>query len=456
MTSQPPADHPNPSREGVLPSDKPTTASASGEAAPQRRKSVLFRNRDFLWVWTGESISLLGSEISVLALPSLAVLAFGEGAMGVGLLVALQWLPFVVLAPVLGVFTDRMLRRTLMQVSNLARFVILGSLPFAWILDGLTIQHVYIVALLKGVFDVIYQLAYQAYLPQLVAREDLIDGNAKTQLSRSLAVVFGRSVGGGLVSLLGAARAIGVDALSYLISSLALSRVRTPEPEMSQAQRGVDAALVDFRSGVKMTFGNRLLRSLSLMAMCGNLAVSMVLAMVIVYSYQNLGFSAGQVGLALGVGGAPVLVGAILSRRLNEKFGMGRTLILTHALLVVAFLLLPLADTVPAVWTAFVVVVIAQGIASFGTPIANVGIMTLIQKATPPQAMGRVGGVALPFVWGANAAGPLLGAAIAAGLGVVVSFYAAAALAALAIVWIFVGSIQRLTDDVPEEMHVVV
>lgn len=417
---------------------------------------MLFRNADFRWVWTGESISLIGSEISVIALPSLAVLAFGAGATGVSLLVALQWLPFVFLAPVIGVFTDRMRRRPLMQVSNLARALILGSLPIAWMLGGLTMAHVYVAALLKGVFDVTYQLAYQAYLPQLLAREDLMDGNAKTQLSRSMAIVFGRGVGGALVSLMGAARAVGLDAFSYLLSSLALTRVRITEPDLAPSKRTLSSSWADLKSGAGMTFGNRLLRSLTLMAMCGNLAVSMVLAMVIVYSYQDLGFNAGQVGLALGVGGAPVLVGAMLSRKINEKLGMGRTLVLTHALLVIAFLLIPVAGSTSNVSAALIIVMVAQGIASFESPIVNVGIMTLIQKVTPPQAMGRIGGVSLPFVWGANAGGPLLGAAIAATAGVAYSFFAAAVLAAFSILWIFAGSVQRFSHDVPDDMRLAV
>ncbi|MFS4092210.1 MFS transporter [Streptomyces sp. AF1A] len=426
---------------------------ADDPSAPAKPRSILFRNRNFALLWSGESISLLGSEVSVIALPSLAVLVFGEGALGVGALVALQWIPYVLLGPLMGVFTDRLRRKPLMQVANVARFVILGSLPLAAALNHLTVAHLYAAALLKGVFDVVFQLAYQAYLPQLLAREDLIDGNAKTQLSRSTALVLGRSFGGGLVSWLGAARAITADAVSYLVSSLALAFVRHQEPQPRPAQRGVAATVRDLKGGIALTFGNRLLRSLTLMATFGNMAVSLTLAMIIVFAYDDLGFSGGRIGLALGVGAVTTVVGAVLSRRINERLGMGRTLILTHALLGLAFVLLPVASSAGK-GLAFVVIVVSQAISSFTTPVANVSIMTMIQKATPPQAMGRVGGVSLPLVWGANAVGPLLGSAVAALASVRLTFFFAAVLAWCAVVWILLGSVQRITDDVPEELRV--
>ncbi|MFJ1895312.1 MULTISPECIES: MFS transporter [unclassified Streptomyces] len=420
-----------------------------------KSKSLLFRNRDFGLLWSGESVSLLGSEISIIALPSLAVLVFGEGTLGVGVLVALQWIPFVLLAPLLGVFTDRFRRKPLMHFANIGRFVTLGSLPLVAVLGHLTVTHLYVAALVKGIFDVVFQLAYQAYLPNLLEREDFADGNAKTQLSRSLAVVLGRSAGGGLVGLIGAAKAVTADAFSYLVSSLTLLFIRSKEPAPAVAARGFGATLGELRAGVRLTFGNRLLRYLTLMATFGNMAVSMTLAMIIVYAYKDLDFGPGRLGLALAAGGFAVVAGAMLSRKINAKYGMGRTLIFTHLVLGVAFVLLPTAQTGGTTF-AFTVIVISQLISSFTSPIANVGIMTLIQKATPPQAMGRVGGVALPFVWGANAIGPLLGSGIAAVSNNATTFFVAAAMAWIATIWIVLGSVHTLFDEVPVELRVAV
>lgn len=423
------------------------------EIDASRPKSVLTRNRAFLLLWSAESISLLGSEISVVALPSLAVLVLGTGAGGVGALVALQWLPFVLLAPIMGVFTDRLRRRPMMQFANVARCVILGSLPLAAVLGHLTLPYLYVAAFLKGVFDVVFQLAYQAYIPQVLDRADLVEGNVKTQLSKSIAMTVGRAAGGGLVSLIGAARALAADALSYFAAAVLLLFIREEEPRPAPAERGLAATLRDIRGSVSMTLGNRVLRSLTLMATFGNMGVSSTLAMIIVYAYQDLHFSAGQLGLALSLGSAPVLVGAALSRRINARLGMGRTLVLTHALLGLAFVLLP-AAMLGGKPFAFTVVVVSQSISSFTGPLTNVALITLIQKATPVQAMGRVNGAALPFIWGANALGPVVGSAVAAMTGNVVAFVLAAVLAWAAVGWIFRGAVQRLADDVPEHLRV--
>ncbi|WP_405557761.1 MFS transporter [Streptomyces canus] len=418
-----------------------------------RPKSVLARNRPFLLLWSAESISLLGSEISVVALPSLAVLVLGTGAVGVGALMALQWLPFVLLAPIMGVFTDRLRRRPLMQLANVARCVILGSLPLAAVLGHLTLAHLYVAALLKGVFDVVFQLAYQAYIPQVLDRADLVEGNVKTQLSKSIAMTVGRSAGGGLVSLIGAARAVAADAVSYLLGALLLLFIREEEPRPAPAERGLAATVRDIRGSVALTLGNRVLRSLTLTLTFGNMAVSSTLAIIIVYAYRDLHFSAGQLGLALSLGSVPVLVGAALSQRISGRLGMGRTLVLTHALLGLAFALLP-AAMLGGKQFAFAVVVVSQGISSFTGPLTNVAIITLIQKATPVEAMGRVNGVALPFIWGANALGPVVGGAVAAMTGNAVAFILAAVLAWAAIGWIFRGAVQQLVDDVPDHLRV--
>ncbi|WP_405847082.1 MFS transporter [Streptomyces sp. NBC_01518] len=430
-----------------------TQSAEDPKIDPPPPKSVLARNRAFLFLWSSESISLLGSEISVVALPSLAVLVLGTGAVGVGALVALQWLPFVLLAPIMGVFTDRLRRRPMMQFANVARCVILGSLPLASAFGHLTLAHLYVAALLKGVFDVVFQLAYQAYMPQVLDRADLVEGNVKTQLSKSIAMTVGRAAGGGLVSLIGAARALAADALSYFTAAVLLLSIREKEPRPAPAERGLAATLRDIRGTIAMTLGNRVLRSLTLMATFGNMAVSSTLAMIIVYAYQDLHFSAGQFGLALSLGSAPVLVGAALSRRINERLGMGRTLVLTHALLGLAFVLLP-AATLGGKPFAFVVVVVSQSISSFTGPLTNVALITLIQKATPVHAMGRVTGVALPFIWGANALGPVVGSTVAAMTGNAVAFILAAVLAWAAIGWIFRGAVQRLTDDVPDPLRI--
>ncbi|MFD3616503.1 MFS transporter [Streptomyces sp. NPDC058676] len=323
------------------------------------------------------------------------------------------------------------------------------------VLDRLTVPHLYLAALLKGVFDVVFQIAYQAYMPQLLDRADLVEGNVKTQLSRSLALVAGRSAGGALVGLIGAARTVTADAASYLVATATLLFVRRPESPPATAERGLSAALKDIRDSMPLVLRNRVVRHLVLMATFGNMGGSLALAMVIVYAYEDLHLSAGQLGLALSLGGVSVLIGAALSQRINERLGMGRALVLTHFVLALAFGLLPTA-VLGGTSLGFVIVVVSQALSNFTMPVTNVAVMTLIQKATPSDMLGRVTGVALPFVWGANALGPVMGSAIAAAMGNVVAFLLSSLLAGTAVVWIVVGALHRLTDEVPEQLRVTV
>src|SRR2546425_10393552 len=176
-------------------------------------RGKLWRHADFLKLWTGETVSVFGSQVTLLAVPTVAILILHAGPFQVGLLSALEFLAFPTLGLVAGVYADRLRRRPIMIVCDLGRMLALGSIPLAFVLNLLTLEQLYIVALLTGVFTVFFDVSYQSYLPALVDRPNLIEGNTKLEITRSTAQVAGPAVAGLLIQWIGAAKAVAGDAL---------------------------------------------------------------------------------------------------------------------------------------------------------------------------------------------------------------------------------------------------
>ncbi|HEY4021081.1 MAG TPA: MFS transporter [Pseudonocardiaceae bacterium] len=397
-----------------------------GEGAPQQAAqaappagpppSNLLRNRDFMLLWGGESVSLLGSRVSVLAVPSVAILALHSGPFVVGVLVALQWVPFLLLGSLAGVWVDRWQRKPVMTFTNIARAVLMALIPIAYVVHVLALWQLYVIAALTGILTVFFQVAFRAYLPTILKREEFIEGNAKLQLSQAVAQVAGTPIAGVLIGWLGATMAIIADAASYVVAAVGLQGIRKKEapPAPSPASaKGVRGTLADMGTGFRVTWENRILRNLAGMAATGNLALSMASAVMLVYLYDNLKLSPGLVGLALGLGSIGFLIGAFTSRKVTQRLGIGPTLLVCSLLLGVGYLILPVAG----LGAALAVVAVSQFFAALQAGPVNVAIMSLVQAVTPPQMMGRVAGVSLTFVWGGNALGGLIGGLLGASLG---------------------------------------
>ena len=191
----------------------------------------LWRHPDFLKLWAGDTVSQFGSQVTLLAVPTVAILLLHAGPFQVGVLSALEFLAFPTLGLVAGVYADRLRRRPIMIACDLGRFLALGSIPLTFVLNLLTLEQLYVVALLTGIFTVFFDVSYQSYLPVLVDRPNLLEGNTKLEVSRSVAQVSGPAIAGFLIQWIGGAKAVAIDALSFLASAVALSAINQPEPQ---------------------------------------------------------------------------------------------------------------------------------------------------------------------------------------------------------------------------------
>src|SRR2546422_2457725 len=188
----------------------------------------LWRHPDFLKLWAGETVSEFGSQVTLLAVPTVAILVLHAGPFQVGTLSALEFLAFPTLGLVAGVYADRLRRRPIMIVCDIGRGLALGSIPVAFLLNLLTLEQLYFVALLTGIFTVFFDVSYQSYLPALVDRPNLIEGNTKLEITRSTAQVAGPAVAGVPIQLIGGARAGALDALAFLRSALSAAAIQEP------------------------------------------------------------------------------------------------------------------------------------------------------------------------------------------------------------------------------------
>jgi MFS family permease len=381
-------------------------------AAEVRRRGGLWHHLDFRRLWIGETVSQFGTMISNLALPLVAILVVHASTFEVGLLTTFETLAFLLVGLPAGAWVDRMRFRSVLILNDLIRALAIGSIPLVDAFGALTIEQLYVVALVVGVSTVFFDVAYQSYLPELIDRKSLVEGNAKLQASESVAQVAGPSVGGALIQALTAPYAIVVDAVSFLWSAgwVAAIKVRPPKPAR-KPDRHLGREIAE---GVRFVVHNRMLRAIAMCTGSSNLFSSIMMAVYYVLLARELHLSPGIIGLLSSVAAIGGLVGSLLARRLADRFGQGPTIWLS------VLCGGPTLFVVPFVHRDWTLALLALGQLVWWTSavVYNITQVSFRQGLCPPALLGRMNATMRFLVWGTMPLGGLIGASLGAWLGV--------------------------------------
>ncbi len=405
----------------------------------------LQQDPDFVRLWVGQTISQIGSQVGGGALGLVAILVLHASAAQIGLLGAVVGAAALGSSLMVGSWVDRTRRRPLLIIADLARFVLLALVALLAVRGGLSfpvlVGSAAIIAALSSVFDVVYP----SYLPSLVGRERLVEGNARLSSSTSFAEVVGQPVGGGLVQVLGAPVTVLMDGFSFLVSAVSLGLIRKPEPEPDILETR-PKILSGVLEGMRFVFAHELLRPLAVTAIIFHLGGGVISALYALYGLRVLGLTPLTLGVVIGIGGVLSLVGSAVVERWTNAFGFGRTLTWAAVAGALFTLLIPLASGPLAV----VVLIVSQLGDVFGT-VSMINQTSLQQALVPDAWLGRVNSSLQFLTRGMLAVGAALGGLIAEVFGVRAAMVLGVLLVFLASVWIARSPIRNL-HDLPSEL----
>ena len=354
-------------------------------------------------------------------------------------------LPFILFALPAGVWVDRLPRRPVMIVADLGRAAALASIPAAKALGGLTIWQLYVVGFLTGTLTVFFDVAYQAYLPSLVGREHLVEGNSKLEISRSGAQLGGPGLAGVLIGAITAPYAVVADAVSFVGSAAFLGRIRSPEHRVRPRDDMRPGMLGEVREGLRYLLGDGYLRAIAACTAYANFFTSLLFAVFLVYAVRRLGLDAKEVGLVFSVSNVGFLLAALTAGRVANRLGTGPTIIVGAGLIGPGLLLVPLAPASLAI--PFFVIGLA--VAAYGGVTYNIAALSYMQATTPDRLLGRMNATRRFIVWGTIPLGSLLGGVIAARFGVKTSVWVGAIGATVAFVPVLLSPFRSLKIVTP-------
>lgn len=347
----------------------------------------LWRHPDFVRLWTGETVSIFGSLIGSLAMQFTAVLWLHSGAIALAVLGACSLAPGFVVGLFAGVWVDRLNRRPILIAADIGRFAIFATIPLAAAFDALTFAHLCAAAVGAATLTTFFEIAYEAYLPTLVERDELVEGNAKLTASASVAEFGSFSVSGWLVQLVKAPGAILVDALSFLVSAFFIWRIRTPEPPpapVHERQHIVREAL----EGMRLVWHTPVLRAFAGANVILQMSSRIISVALLLYLVDDVGFGPGVLGMIFAVGGVTSLAGAYLAGRPQWFGGLGPALVLSLFVRGLGALFMPLAASVSIVSAGFLVA--NQLITDPAWSFYEINMVSLRQTITPDRLLGRM------------------------------------------------------------------
>lgn len=401
------------------------------------RDAGAWASRDFRRLWAAEIVSQTGSQVSVLALPLIAILALGAGPVAVGVLAAAATAPVLLVGLPAGALVDRCRRRPILVACDVGRAAAIATVPLAWALGALTLGHLYVVAFACGLLTVCADVAAQSLLPGLVGTDRLASANAGLELARSGAQVAGPGLAGGLVAAVGAPLAVVADAASFVWSAVWVARTVDAGTPPARGPVGV-------RAGLRYVASHPLLRPLAACSAVSNLGSSMVGTVLVLFMVDDLRLGPAAIGAVLAVANVGLVLGAAVAGRLARRFGTGPVIVGALGLGSPFALLVPLAPArlaVPAV-------LVAQMAAGIRAPVYNVNQISLRQGVTPPELLGRMTATMRTLVLATMPVGALLGGAVAGLYGTRAALLAGAVVGCLAPVILLRSPVRSVTAPV--------
>lgn len=411
--------------------------------APPIEPAARSRNPDFSKLWIGQSISMIGSQVTFLALPITAAVTLSATSLQMGILSAIGSAPALLFGLLAGVWVDRYKRRPILIGADIARALVLGVIPLSAILGVLRVEVLYIVGFLAGIFGLFFNVAYRSYLPTLVGRQQLVKANSQLELSNSVADIIGPGAAGGLVQLIGAPLAIAVDAFSFLISAFSIGSIRTPEPSIKKVEDGTNLGS-EIKEGLSLVFGERSLRALAGCISSLSLFNAIIEAVSILYLTRQLGLTAGWLGLIFAGGSVGFLLGALIADRLTRRIGLGRSLVLGVLITGASDLLIPLAGKISTLGLVIGMLMVAQFFFGMGLTIFQIGQVSLRQSLTPDHLQGRMNATLSMLTWGIAPLGGLLGGVLGQVIGLSPTLVLAATGEMLAVIWLVISPIKKI------------
>ena len=410
----------------------------------------LWRHGDFLKLWSAQSISQIGTQVSFLAVPLIGAVTLDASAAQMGLLAAAETSPFLFFGLFAGVLADRVRRRPILIWTDFGRAALMAAIPVLWWLGALSLPLLIAVAFCVGTLNVLFEVSYQSYLPALVRRDQLVDGNSKLETSRAGAQIAGPGLAGGLIHLLGAPVAVVLDAASFLVSGLLLGRIEREEP---RPERGDEPGSVarEIREGLGYIWKHPLLRPIAGCTGTANFFGGMGVALLVLFATTELGLSAGALGIIFAAGSLGFLAGALVAGRVAGVLGVGRTIIVSTIVAAGGVSAIACAGGPTAV--VWGVLLAATATTGGGAAVYNITQVSLRQTITPDRMLGRMNATMRFLVWGTLPLGNLAGGLLGDTIGLRATFGVAGIGSLLATLWPLFSDIRHTVTypDAPGE-----
>jgi MFS family permease len=406
----------------------------------------LLRERNFRNFWLGQTISLFGDQVTLIALPLAAVLVLHARASEMGYLGAAALMPHLLFSLPAGVWLERVGRRRLVMIAaDLGRVGLLASIPLAYWLDSLTFAQLYGVAFLSGCLAVGFDISYSTLFVAITRREEYVGANAWLNGSRAFSFVAGPSAGGILVQALSAPTALLADAASFLASAFYLGRITAPEPPLEANEGGMRAQVWE---GIRFIVRSRILGPGLASVATLNFFNYAFAALFILYATRELGVQAGTLGIVLGAGAVGGLLGAFVAGPVGRRIGLGPAFIVGMVLFPAPLLLVPLAGGPRPVVLAMLFT--AEFLSGLGVMILDINVGAIMTALTPHRVRSRMSG-AFRFVnYGIRPLGSLAGGGLGTLIGLRPTLFVTAAAGVAGVLWLLPSAVPALVD-LPEE-----